>query len=314
MSQDRERSDALAAGPSAEAAGGIATLTRLRVRCWGTRGSLPSPGPGTVRYGGNTSCVEVLDAGGHRLILDAGSGIRPLGEALSSMADAGPLELFLSHFHWDHIQGLPFFRPLYRPEASIRIHAARQGELSVQSLVAGQMGPVYFPVPFEALTGDLTFCEIGKEPFERGASVVRMHRLRHPTSTWGFRVESGGCSVVYIPDNELVGGSYDVPSDWYESLCSFAAGADLLLHDAMFSDAEYPAHEGWGHSTINQAIRFAEDAGVRRLLLFHHRPERSDDALATLTEQARDDLLRRGSSLELDVAAEGSELVVEERR
>jgi phosphoribosyl 1,2-cyclic phosphodiesterase len=311
MSRDRDRRGS----PSGHAATSALLTTpvpppALTARCWGTRGSLPSPGPGTVRFGGNTSCVEVLDGLGGRLIFDAGSGIRPLGEAMTAAGEPCSADIFLSHFHWDHIQGLPFFRPLYA-ESAVRIHGARQGGLGVQDLVAGQMGPIYFPVPFEALTADMEFHDVDLHPFERGSAIVSAHRVRHPTSAHGFRVDVAGRSLVYIPDNELVGGEYDVPADWYESLCHFAGDADLLIHDAMFTDEEYAGHGGWGHSTIGQAVRLAEDAGVRRLLLFHHLPDRTDAALADLLDAARAELAHRGSTLMLDLATEGEELAVE---
>jgi ribonuclease BN (tRNA processing enzyme) len=290
----------------------------------------------------------VSDGAGTHLVFDAGSGIRPLGDALAAVRGGARIELFLSHFHWDHIQGLPFFRPLYDETASVRIHGppqgaqgahgvhgvqsthgahgmhgaqgtqsahsahGAQGAQGVQSLLAGQMGTVYFPVPFEALTAELSFADILGDPFERGRAVVSTHRVRHPTNACAFRIELGGAVVVYAPDNELAGGHYDVPGDWYRSLCAFVEGADLLLHDAMFTDAEYARYEGWGHSSIGHAIRLAEDAGVRRLLLFHHSPDRTDAALAELVDAARTELAGRGSALELDAAAEDTELVVEE--
>jgi phosphoribosyl 1,2-cyclic phosphodiesterase len=292
---------------------GLAMPPALRVRCWGTRGSVPSPGPDTVRYGGNTACVEVVDRAGGRLIFDAGSGIRPLGEAIAKVERPAQADLFLTHFHWDHIQGLPFFQPLYSEQASVRIHGARQGGADVQQLLAGQMGQYYFPVPFDALTASMGFHDVAAQPFERGDMRVTAHRLRHAGNTYGYRVDAHGGSVVYIPDNELVGGAHEETAGWYASLRAFVAGADVLFHDAMFTDAEYSQYEGRGHSSVSQAIRLAEEAGVRRLCLFHHSPDRTDAALERLVGDAREDLIRRGSALLLDAAAEGEELAVEER-
>jgi phosphoribosyl 1,2-cyclic phosphodiesterase len=290
----------------------VSPVPALRVRCWGARGSLPCPGAGTVHYGGNTSCVEVVDATGVCIVFDAGSGIRPLGESLAHTPHPVEVELFLTHFHWDHIQGLPFFQPLYDDAASVHIHGPRQGELDVQALVAGQMQDAYFPVPFDALTAALQFHDLDELPVELGSAVISAHRVRHPTSAWGFRVDAGGRSMAYLPDNELVGGSHAAASGWYDSLCEFLGGVDLLLHDAMFTDAEYTRYEGWGHSTITQVVRLAEEAGVRRLQLFHHSPDRTDAALARLLESARDELAHRGSTLVLGAATEGEEIVLED--
>ena len=284
----------------------------LRIRCWGTRGSLPSPGPATVRYGGNTSCVEVRGPLGERLIFDAGSGIRPLGEALEQSDASAGTDLFLTHFHWDHIQGLPFFKPIYDAGASVRIYGARQGDADIQSLVAAQMGPIYFPVPFDALAAQLEFHHVDGDSFERGSLTISSHVMRHPNDTYGYRVDTRGGSMAYVPDNELVGGSYATAAGWYPSLCNFLRGVEVLFHDAMFTEAEYARFEGWGHSSVAQAVRLAEDAGVRRLCLFHHSPARSDAELERILEHAADDLARRGSSLELCIATEGEELVIEE--
>jgi len=291
-----------------------AAVPILRARCWGTRGSLPSPGRDTVRYGGNTSCLEVCGASGHRLIFDAGSGIRPLGEDMARSQDAVSADLFLTHFHWDHIQGLPFFGPMYDQSTSLCVHGARQGELDLPTLVAGTMGPIYFPVPFEAVSARMRFRHLDGEAVERDGVVVSAHRVRHPTDAYGFRIDAGNVSVAYIPDNELYGGTYDVGAGWYRSFSSFLEGVDVLFHDAMFTDAEYPRFEGWGHSSVPQAIRFAEDAGVRHLNLFHHSPGRTDAELERIVDDARNDLARRGSTLSLGVATEGEELVVEERK
>ncbi len=287
--------------------------TPLRITCWGTRGSIPSPGPATARFGGNTPCVEVRTADDRCFIFDAGTGIRLLGRRLEAAGGPTEADLFLTHFHWDHIQGVPFFGPLYRPETRIRIHGPRQGDLDIETLFRGQMGPVYFPVPFEALSANLEFIHLEGEPWVDGNVEVSAIRLRHPAHTCGYRIRSGKASAAYVPDNELVGGSYEVDGGaWYQELVEFLGGVDVLFHDAMYTDEEYAAVEGWGHSTFNQAIRLAEDAGVRRLYVFHHAPERSDAELLDLLQQLRDGLAGRGSPLKLGIAAEGEELLVQE--
>src|SRR4051794_29662019 len=193
----------------------LAAAPTLRVTCYGTRGSVPSPGAGTTRFGGNTSCLEVRTPNGKCLILDAGTGIRILGDRLKS--GSGPLEadLFLTHFHWDHIQGIPFFAPLYNPESLIRVHAANQGDQTIQSLFAGQMGPVYFPIPFEAISAHVKFEASNGHPWTGDDVEVRSIRVRHPAHTLGYRITTGAASVAYIPDNELVGGEYPIEEGFY---------------------------------------------------------------------------------------------------
>lgn len=268
---------------------------------------MPSPGPATIGYGGNTSCLEVITATGARYIFDAGSGIRPLGQRIG-VVDA---DLFLTHFHWDHIQGLPFFMPLYNPESRLRVHGAKQGDTDIQTLIAGQMGPVYFPIPFQAVSADLRFHHLDGEPWQDGSACVRSMRVRHPGFTHGYRIESGGASIGYFPDNELVGGHYPLDQrQTYAELVDFLGGVDLLIHDAMFTETEYSLHQGWGHSTFTQAVELAQNAGAGKLLLFHHAPERTDAELTRILEGLRDDIARRGSTLEVGVAAEGEELLV----
>jgi phosphoribosyl 1,2-cyclic phosphodiesterase len=271
---------------------------------------MPSPGLATAGYGGNTSCVEVV-ARERRFIFDAGSGIRLLGEHLAQ--EAGPIraELFLTHFHWDHIQGLPFFGPLYDEKTRLRVHGAKQGDIDIRTLIAGQMGPIYFPVPFERIAAHLEFEHLAGTPWIEPGVEVDAIRVRHPAHTYGYKITADDTSVAYIPDNELHGGEYPLePKQTYEKLVRFLGDADVLFHDAMFSDAEYPRREGWGHSTFTQAVQLAEDAGVRRLYLFHHAPERTDVELSRILDELRDDIARRGSKLEIDVAAEGEELTV----
>ena len=280
--------------------------TAVTVRCWGTRGSIPSPGPETVRYGGNTACFEVRHRG-LRLIFDAGSGIRPLG---TDLVEKGPNEIhiFLTHFHWDHIQGFPFFAPLYDPEDTIRVVGPKQRDIDVQNLFAGQMGPVYFPVPFSVVAAAMEFEHLNTGSYRVGDVELDVMRVKHPSFVVGYRIRVGGRTICFIPDNELEGSGYEVGAGWEGRIREFVGDADLLIHDAMYTEDEYRARAGWGHSTFRQSVRLAEEGGVKRLLLFHHDPTRSDDELDEIVGRLRDDALARGSSLELGAAAEGADI------
>jgi ribonuclease BN (tRNA processing enzyme) len=250
--------------------------------------------------------------GDRRLIFDAGSGIRLLGNHL--LEAGGPLDaaIFLTHFHWDHIQGFPFFGPMYDAGAKLRVVGPMQKNLDVQRLFAAQMGPIYFPVPFAAVAATMTFEHLNEGTWEADGTTVAAMRLRHPSFTVGYRLTAGGRSFCYIPDNELQGGEYPVADDWRERLVRFCGGCDLLVHDAMFTEEEYAATRvGWGHSTFEQALDLATEAGVKRLAFFHHAPERSDRTLAEIVDRCREKAASRGVSLEIDAAAEGAEIAFE---
>jgi phosphoribosyl 1,2-cyclic phosphodiesterase len=278
----------------------------LRVTCWGTRGSIPAPGPATVRFGGNTSCVEVR-AAGCRLIFDAGTGIRALSGRVA--AEGRPLDahLFVSHYHWDHIQGFPFLAQLYEPATRLRVHGPMQGTVPVDEALEGQMSPLYFPVPLEAIAASVEFATADGNPWLGDGVRVDAFRVNHPGVTYGYRVTAAGATAVYVPDNEL--GDAPDPA-WYQGLVEFVRGADLLLHDAMLTTPEYVRRHGWGHSTFEQAVRLAEEGGVRRLRLFHHAPDRTDGELEAIAAGLRADLAARGSALELEVAAEGEVIAI----
>jgi phosphoribosyl 1,2-cyclic phosphodiesterase len=282
----------------------------VSIRFWGTRGSIPSPGPATARYGGNTSCVEIRLPEGRRLIFDAGSGLRSLGNSLVAASSGLNETIFLTHFHWDHIQGFPFFAPLYRKSTRLEIIGPSQHGIDIRSLFAGQMGPVYFPVPFQAIAADLDFHHLNEGVWEGKGYRVKALRVRHPSYTVGYRVEVGDQVITYVPDNELVAGAYEVPDDWTDQFRDFVRGSDVLIHDAMFTTEEYRHRVGWGHSTFDQVLELALGTDVRRLFFFHHSPERSDDALEVILDEMRERASAATGHLRIDAANEGERIVL----
>ncbi len=281
------------------------------LRFWGTRGSIPTPGPKTARYGGNTACVSVSGPDGRLVILDAGSGLRPLGhELMAGPRRAISADILLSHTHWDHIQGLPFFKPLSAPGNSFCIYGAAQEGVALEEILRRQMDPMVFPVPLRALAAAIQVKEITEGEVGLPDFIVRAFRLRHPGTTLGYRLAAagGGRDIAYLTDNELGDGAgYPVRPNWRARLVEFLAGTDTLIHDAMYAEQIIKARCGWGHSTPHQAVALAAEAGCRRLILFHHEPEHDDDALDRLVEETRAYALRTAGSLEVDGAAEGME-------
>lgn len=259
----------------------------LDVRFWGVRGSIASPGSETAKVGGNTSCVEVVcgDRESTRLILDAGTGIRSLGEQLCR---SGPTRahLLFSHYHWDHIQGLPFFLPLLRPDSQLTIHGPAPME-SLREVLATQMSAPVFPLAFEHVPAQLQLGGIAPgQPLELGAARVTAAALNHPGGVLGFRIEHAGCSVVYATDTEHYEGRID------DTLLALCHQADVLIYDAMYTPAEYrgevgPSRRGWGHSTHEAAAELAAAARVGQLVLFHHDPSRDDWGVLELEAETR---------------------------
>ncbi|NNF12234.1 MAG: MBL fold metallo-hydrolase [Gemmatimonadetes bacterium] len=284
----------------------------VTVRCWGTRGSIPSPGPKTVQFGGNTTCVE-LDAGGQRVVFDAGSGIRPLGLDIGEHAPDA-ISIFLTHFHWDHIQGFPFFAPLHSPEGRIRVIGPKQKDIDVQNLFAGQLGPIYFPVPFSLVAAKMDFEHLNEGEYETGNALIEVMRVRHPSFVIGYRITVAGRVICFIPDNELDGDMYgEVGPGFEKRIIDFVGDADLLIHDSMYTEEEYPRHVGWGHSTFEQALRLAEDGGVKRLLFFHHDPTRTDYELEAIIAKMRERADRTANGLVVEGAMEGVDYTMEDR-
>ncbi|PYO97787.1 MAG: hypothetical protein DMD61_11635 [Gemmatimonadetes bacterium] len=287
------------------------------VTFWGTRGSIPTPGAHTARYGGNTPCVAVegTPAGeGQLVILDAGTGIRALGrELVEDQNGAVRAEILLSHAHWDHIQGLPHFKPFFAPGNAVRIWGSRQGTTSLEAILRQQMDPAVFPVPLDALSAKLTVQQVEPGEFTVGPFRVRSMPLRHPGTTLGYRLTpvAGGPSMAYVTDNELgPGGHYNTGPAWRKELVTFLRGVELLIHDAMYTPEELEEHRGWGHSTFEEAVALAGDAGVKRLVLFHHEPEHGDEAIDALLAAARRQARSKGLPAEVLAAQEGMTLTL----
>ena len=287
------------------------------VTFWGTRGSIPTPGAQTARYGGNTPCVAVEGTGGREgqlVILDAGTGIRALGrELVERQKGAVQAEILLSHAHWDHIQGLPHFKPFFAPGNAVRIWGSRQGTTSLEAILRQQMDPAVFPVPLDALSAKLTVQQVEAGEFTVGPFRVESIRLRHPGTTLGYRLTpvAGGPAMAYVTDNELgPGGHYNTPASWRKDFVKFLGGAELLIHDAMYTPEELEDHRGWGHSTFEEAVALAGDAGVKRLVLFHHDPDHGDEAIDGLLAAARRQARTKGLPAEVLAGQEGMTLTI----
>jgi phosphoribosyl 1,2-cyclic phosphodiesterase len=281
----------------------------ITVRFWGVRGTIPTPGPETCRYGGNTACVEVR-AGGELLILDAGTGIRKLGQALSGSGVPIHGTLLISHAHWDHIHGLPFFAPAMTAGNRFRVYGSAGCGPHMRSILAGQMESPYFPLSLDDLPDTLEFHELQHDSIDIGRVKVRTLPLHHPGLALGFRVEAFGRSVVYATDQEPFAAGNGAEPALDPRLLQFASGADLLICDAQYTAEEYRQHVGWGHSSVTDAVRLALASRVGRLALFHYDPERDDASVDALLQIARDEVKRRHGRIECVAAAEGLELAI----
>jgi phosphoribosyl 1,2-cyclic phosphodiesterase len=320
----------------------------MRVKFWGTRGSIATPGPATTIYGGNTSCVE-LRCGNEILIFDAGTGIRPLGLELMSEFAGKPItvHVFISHTHWDHIQGFPFFVPAYVPQTTVHLYGSTGQGVPLEKVLRGQMDADYFPVALGDLSAAIQVHEFKGKPFQIGDATVEAFYLNHPGMTLGYRVTHGGKSFVYATDNEPyqetlehlgerphvpqtnaaddkkkatrsarlrlfarqrsinLDSSRDFGRRLDREFVDFISGADLYIGEAQYTDEEYPARIGWGHSSITATVDVAIEAHVRSLAFFHHDPLHDDKAVEAMFETAQQLIKQRGAALECFPAREG---------
>ncbi len=277
----------------------------MRIRIWGSRGSLATPGPETVRYGGNTSCVEVSLQDGTTIVLDAGTGIRALGSHLA-VDPPKSIHLLLTHLHMDHLEGLGFFGPLYDPETELNVWGPPSHLRTLEQRIARYLSPPLFPVH----VGDVpraVFHDAPEEEWQIGTARITASPVAHPGPTLGYRLEENGHSFVYIPDHEPALGLdlSTVSPDWVSGF-GLAYGADLLFHDAQYFEDEYESRRGWGHSSVSDAVTFAMISKVRRFVMFHHDPQHADDVLEALKERAKALWGPNGEGPEL--AYEGMEL------
>jgi phosphoribosyl 1,2-cyclic phosphodiesterase len=257
------------------------STTQTRLKIWGARGAIPTPQASHLGYGGNTSCIEVRYPGLPPVIVDGGSGIRDLGTALMREFPAGgECHIFFTHFHWDHIQGVPYFAPLYHADWRVNFHSVHEPGV-LEGYLANQMIAPYFPMTMPGAQATLVYSRVPDGGTRIGEMGIQRFSLRHPNGAHGYRIELAGRSIVLAFDHEYGDEAVD------RGVAEQAAGADVLIYDAQYTMAEYEQQRGWGHSTWQDAVRVANAAAVGQLILFHHDPTHSDDVIADIVEQAR---------------------------
>lgn len=276
----------------------------MKLRFWGTRGSIPSPGKNTVKYGGNTACVELVLDDNTLIIFDAGTGIRKLGESIIQNNSNGTIHLFLTHSHWDHIQGFPFFLPAYSEKVCIRIFGCPPVFDKLKEILTNQMESSYFPVNFDQLKAKIIFQEIAQnEHWIKGARFSFI-KNNHPGIAYGFKVNQNNKTVIFITDNELL-STIDSKNTSLDQFIDFCRNADLLIHDAHYLKEEMIETAGYGHSSYEDAFQLGLKANVKQLIFFHHEPNRKDEEIETILSYYRKKRNDLNISMKLDAAKEG---------
>lgn len=275
----------------------------MEIRFWGTRGSIPAPGPLTLAYGGNTTCVEVMLASGRRLVIDGGTGFRLLGEKLQKSGVPARFHLFLTHGHWDHLLGIPFFDPIYHEDTEILVDGWPPAFQAMTRVFDSHMGDGFFPVAFEQLKASINYINrLVTGPLDLDGVQIDAIHLNHPQGGLGFRIREGAHTMVFITDNEL-GAAQGARTPEF---IKFAKGCDLLIHDAQYLPSDLLERRGWGHSSYEEVVPLALEAEVRSLLLTHHDPSRSDIEVKEIIGLAQQLAEAQGQPLQIDAAREGA--------
>jgi phosphoribosyl 1,2-cyclic phosphodiesterase len=279
----------------------------MKVRFWGTRGSIAAPGKDTTIYGGNTTCVEVILGSGRRVIIDAGTGIRLLGKHLEQEMDRVDIHLLITHIHWDHVLGFPFFGPVYHESTRLLIDGYPSCMKGLRYAFDNHMGDGFFPVRFDELKAQIHYLDtLSRGPLKIEGTLIETIPLQHPQGGFGYRFTEGDKTLVFITDNELSDEAWvSRHAEEYERFCR---DADLLIHDAQYDPDEIKSRRGWGHSEYVSTCKMAIRAGVRRLILFHHDPWRKDAEIAAIKERCDELVTANGAQIEIDAAKEGTEI------
>jgi phosphoribosyl 1,2-cyclic phosphodiesterase len=278
----------------------------MEVTIWGARGSVPVSGPEYLRYGGDTTCLEVR-GGGEPLLIDAGTGIRRAGQRLHGER-ARTIHLLFTHAHWDHVLGFPFFQPLYSPGVRIEIYGCLEAQASVRGMLGRAMSAPGFPVDLEAVAAELVFHDPCRDHFKAGGFTVTTIPMSHPNGGVGYGIAEDGRRLVFVTDNEL--GLVHPGGRTAADYARFAAGADLFLHDGELTAQEYRTRRGWGHSTWEESLALALDAGVRRFGIWHHNMDRDDDALDGIVAECNARIGAAAAELECFAASQDARLTV----
>lgn len=278
----------------------------MKIQFWGTRGSIPVPGKDTTIYGGNTTCLEITLNSGKTIIIDAGTGIRPLGEKLLEEGRTENIYLLITHIHWDHLLGFPFFNPIYNPNTKIFIDGNYNSLKGLKYTFDNKMGDGFFPIKFDDLRAEISYLgQLIKGPLEIDGVIIDSVPLHHPQGGMGFRFREGDKTFVFITDNELRGESWEgrTPDIYAE----FSRNADILVHDCQYTPEEIEIRKGWGHSDYDAVYELASKAHVKKLILFHHDPARTDSQVKAIEKKCTDRALKENSSVEFIAARENTE-------
>ncbi|MCF8260411.1 MAG: MBL fold metallo-hydrolase [Melioribacteraceae bacterium] len=283
----------------------------MKIKFWGTRGSLPVPGEDTIQFGGNTPCLEIIDDNENKIIIDAGTGIRTLGRIIANNHSTKNIDILLTHTHWDHIQGLPFFAPFFSNKFKINIHTNINGGSTLEQILDSQMQPPFFPVKKDVFSADINFLRIDKDCILNFGDIrINAIETHHSQGTLSYKIQSANKTIVYMTDNEIYYRDSDANPDFKSikernsDLIEFAYNADYLIHDSMYKLQDFPNKLGWGHSNNIAAAHLAILADVKNLILFHYEPTYSDKDIIELVEETQNFVINHDSSIKVIAASE----------